>query len=227
MSIVNEGTCAYHPDRAAAETCSSCEQAICSGCKMDVAGKSVCQRCVAAIRAQVASQIQPLGETAAVASAAAVQQPAAYPPQAAYAPPAAYPPPVAYSPPAAYTPYPPASAAPAMGVGHVLGGLALGLLAGVISTAIWVAVVWSVHINIAFCAVGIGIVIAIATMKGAGGRGGNVVALISGIVGFVCCGLGALLTSSGTGYGVLFSLLCVFLGVKQAYTMPLRASSTW
>ena len=57
--VMSAATCFYHPDQVASTACAQCAVPLCPACTETVAGKSVCRRCVAAIRARVASQINP------------------------------------------------------------------------------------------------------------------------------------------------------------------------
>ena len=52
-------TCFYHPDQVASGVCAQCAVPLCPACTETVANKSVCRRCVSAIRARVAGQINP------------------------------------------------------------------------------------------------------------------------------------------------------------------------
>ena len=56
---MSAATCFYHPGQVASTACAQCSAPLCAACTETVAGKSVCRRCVAAIRARVASQINP------------------------------------------------------------------------------------------------------------------------------------------------------------------------
>jgi hypothetical protein len=213
VSATTSQGCAYHPDRPSAGSCSECQQPICLGCQMQIAGKTVCQQCVSAIRQRVA------GEVAAGSAPVPASPPYAYAPAASAASAG-----TAYQDTApAYRP-----AMEAMSARHVFGGLALGFLAGLAGLAAWIAFVYFTEWNLALIAIGIGWLIGIASVKGAGGRGGNVVAMISAILAFIFCGAGVLLFSMGSGAGGwLFGLVCLFFGVRRAYATPMAAGEHW
>ncbi|MBC8102507.1 MAG: hypothetical protein H7Z41_07945 [Cytophagales bacterium] len=191
--------CAVHPDRPSAGDCAECGQPACLGCQMTVAGKTVCQSCVAAIRARVAGEMN--------ASTVTGEPPPA--------------PVLLQSQMSAPTLIPLTSTA--LGIGNVLGGLGLGFLAGIVSTAAWMAFFNQWNFNIAFFAIGVGWLIGVGVVKGSGGHGGNVMALLSAIMAFLFCAAGLLLTLSTDLWGIVFSLLSLFWGVQQAYRTPLHA----
>lgn len=217
MSAVSP--CYYHSERPAAGNCTECQQPLCLGCQMVVAGKTVCQPCVSAIRARIAGEMAP-------GDAAAQSLPAPSPP-----PPYSYAQTTADTTDAAYQPYAPAynSSAESIGVKHVLGGLGLGFLAGFVGLIAWIAFVYFTGFNLALIAIGIGWLIGIATVKGAGGRGGTVVALLSAIMALIFCGIGVLLFSIGGGgaWHWIFSLFCLVYGVQRAYATPMSADKHW
>ncbi len=211
--------CFYHPERPSAGRCTECQQPLCLGCQMQVAGKTVCQQCVSAIRQRIAGE---MGQGATPTQSA--------PP----------PPPYAYAQTTqntadtgVYQPYAPTFNAPieSMGVKHVLGGLGLGFLAGVVGLIGWIAFVYFTKSNLALIAIGIGWLIGIASVKGAGGRGGNVIAIISAILALIFCGGGLLLFSIGVDGGSawhwIFSLACLVYGVQRAYITPMAADNHW
>lgn len=51
------GTCYYHPDQTAVDSCVQCGVAICDQCRDRVGEKSFCKRCVAAVRQRVEQQM--------------------------------------------------------------------------------------------------------------------------------------------------------------------------
>jgi len=241
MSTAAAGTCAYHPDRPSAGTCANCNQPICFGCETKVADQTVCQRCVGAIKARIASQMQPPSSQPVIPTPAygSPQPTSGAPPSVT---PVLAPPPGTYPPAGSYQPgqpgsalYPPYAqqpvydpAADMMHVGHVFGAIGLSFLAGVFGLAAWFAFVYFTNLNIAIFAIGLGWLIGIAAVKGAGGRGGNVVAMISAIVAFIVCGLGVLPSFlEGKAWGYLFGLICLFYGVRRAYVTPLNAPKSW
>lgn len=76
-------TCFYHADQVASTTCAQCAVPLCGQCTQTVAGKSVCRRCVDAIRARVASE---MSSSAPAAPASSFPQPGAYSPPNSYVP---------------------------------------------------------------------------------------------------------------------------------------------
>jgi hypothetical protein len=189
---------------------------------MTVAGKSVCQRCVAAIRARIAAETPvAAAPIPSVAAPMPLPAPVAPPPSSGYSVPGAYAPPPApgFAAPQVVAGRPVAVAAvrPPMNVGNYLAGICLGVLAGTIGTVAWVALVCLIKFNLSLLAIGDGMLIGLAVIKGTGGRGGQKVAILSAIIALVFLGIGALLTSSA-----IFGVFCVFFGVLQAYQTPMR-----
>jgi hypothetical protein len=216
--------CFYHPERSSLESCTECRQPICLSCLSQVAGKTVCQNCVNAIRQRVASEMTegtvapstvpppppPPHPSAPYMYASTTQENGVYQP---YAPPVPY----------------PTHPTEAMGIKHVFGGFGLGFLAGLVGLIAWVAFVYITNFNIALLAVALGWLIGVATTKGAGGRGGNVVAIMSAIMAFFFCGIGFLLFlgDGAQAWDWIFGLLCLFFGVQQAYKTPISAEKSW
>ncbi len=214
MSTLSEMNCFYHPDRPASETCTECREAICPECEEVVAGKVVCRQCVSAIRERIASEIaeadpaEPETSYGVAAVGIGDPQPAATGVYQAYAPPPAH--------------------AQAIGLKHIFGGFALGLLAGIAGLAAWFGVVYFLSWNFALFAIGVGWLIGVGTVKGAGGRGGNVVALMSALLAFFFCGIGVLPSFlEGNLWGVVFGLFCLFFGIQQAYKTPMSVPDHW
>jgi hypothetical protein len=216
MSVISETNCFYHPDRAAEDTCTECGQPICPECQTLIAGKTVCRQCVSAIRERVAREMS----TGSVAAQTAPMQQMTAPSAQSTDP----------SESGVYQPYVPPvpTHTRAMGIGHVFGGFGLGFLAGVVGLVAWLAIVSVLPFNSALFAVGLGWLIGVAATKGAGGRGGNVVAMMSALLALIFCGIGVLLFSSGgEAWGWIFGLLCLFFGVQQAYKTPMTVENHW
>jgi hypothetical protein len=186
---------------------------------MVIAGKTVCQQCVSAIRERVAAEMTAAGP---VAAAQAVSPGLPGTPSYAVAPV-----PVesgVYQP---YTPPIPAHTE-AIGIKHVFGGFALGFLAGIAGLVAWFAVVYFLSWNFGLFAIGVGWLIGVGTVKGSGGRGGNVVAIMSALLAFFFCGIGVLPSfMEGDLWGLVFGLFCLFFGVQQAYKTPMTVENHW
>lgn len=205
MSEVSETHCFYHPERPAVENCTECRQSICLGCQMQIAGKAVCQSCVSAIRQRVAGEMSSAPGTA---PSSPLPSGGAY----AYAPDL---PPMGVM--GAYQ-----APVPELSAGQIFGGLGLGFVAGLVGLISWVAFVYFSNWNIALLAVALGWLIGVATTKGAGGRGGNVVAVMSALLAFIFCGIGFIIfLGDGQAWDWIFGLLCLFFGVQQAYKTPM------
>jgi hypothetical protein len=129
-----------------------------------------------------------------------------------------------------YQPYTPPIPAhtEAIGIKHVFGGFALGFLAGIAGLVAWFAVVYFLSWNFGLFAIGVGWLIGVGTVKGSGGRGGNVVAIMSALLAFFFCGIGVLPSfMEGDLWGLVFGLFCLFFGVQQAYKTPMTVENHW
>ncbi|MES2459518.1 MAG: hypothetical protein V4671_02985 [Armatimonadota bacterium] len=214
MSATSEATCFYHADRPSVDTCTECRQPICSECQTTVAEKTVCRQCVSAIRERVAAEM--MGPGAMATLAAPVQPMEASSPLIAES--------------GVYQPYiPPVPAhTKAMGFKHVFGGFGLGFMAGLFGLVAWVAFVSFAKFNVSLFAIALGWLIGIATTKGAGGRGGNVVAIMSALLAFFFCGIGfVLFLGEAQAWNWIFGLLCFFFGIQQAYKTPMAVENHW
>lgn len=54
---MSNSVCMLHTDRPATALCTECQRPLCQECTQNVAGKPVCQNCLAAIRSRVATQL--------------------------------------------------------------------------------------------------------------------------------------------------------------------------
>ena len=206
--------CFYHPDTPASERCTECRQAICRECEEVIAGKIVCRQCVSAIRERIAAEMAEAGTAEAQTpyGVSAVGAGNFHSPETGVY--------QAYAPPPAHT--------RAIGLKHVFGGFALGFLAGIAGLAAWFGIVYFLKWNFGLFAIAVGWLIGVGTVKGAGGRGGNVVALMSALLAFFFCGIGVLPSFlEGNLWGVVFGLFCLFFGIQQAYKTPMSVEDHW
>ncbi len=160
--------CVNHGERPSAGNCTECRQPICFGCQMMVAGKSVCQNCVAAIRARVSGEINTSG--------AEVMAPPAPYSYSAGTTGSAY----AYQPVVSTVAEIEDLHAPPSALG-LLTGSGLGLLAGVICAFLYSKFIFATHFNIAYIAIGVGVVIGYAVVFGSK-RGGFIPGITAGAI---------------------------------------------
>jgi hypothetical protein len=231
-------SCAYHPDRAAVDSCFQCQKAICAECREAVAGRSMCQNCIAEIRNRVVGQ--PAASAAPVgATYAGAATPPPYPGAGATSVPPlpslgtdpATPPSPPYGYGAAQSGVPGVAAAyrpapPALTGGRVFAGMALGFVVGLVTMILWVVLVVVTGFNIVFAAIGVGYATGWAVWKGCG-QGGKTPSLIAGVLGLLFSLLGVLITHlpelvshTFRPWSIIFSLLCVGYGTLQAYNAP-------
>lgn len=158
--------CAYHPDRPSAGNCSECHQPTCFGCQMTVAGKTVCQNCVAAIRTRVSSNLPASGTPAATSGPDYNYYSGTSGSEYSYKPVISTAEDVEdlHAPPTAT---------------GFLAGSALGLVAGVACAFLYEKFIFLTGINISYIAIGVGVAIGWAVVFGAK-RGGFVPAMMAG-----------------------------------------------
>ena len=153
-------TCFYHADQVASTACAQCAVPLCGQCAQNVAGKSVCRRCVEAIRARVASEMNP-------------GAPAAQPG-------------MAYNPPGGSVPAQPmrasVSAASLSPTGLLLGGV-YGALIGLVGAFVLGKIEFYSHLQVGYLNALVGYGCGFGVLLGCK-RGGVVPAVLGGVLAF-------------------------------------------
>ncbi|MES2459517.1 MAG: hypothetical protein V4671_02980 [Armatimonadota bacterium] len=166
VSATAAQNCVNHQERPSAGECTECHQPICFGCQMTVAGKTVCQNCVAALRARVSSSVPNPAATV----------PAQGPDYNYYSGTSG----------SEYSYKPVISTvedvedlhAPPSAVGFLIGS-GLGLAAGVFCAYLYAKFIFATHMNITYIAIGVGFVIGWAVVFGSK-RGGFIPGMAAG-----------------------------------------------
>lgn len=194
--------CFYHPDQVASTACVQCAVPLCPQCTETVANKSVCRRCVSAIRARIANQVN--------SEAASVQPPGTgmWPPARTASP----------------------SATPArVNSGRLLFGILAAFAVGVVGSIIWEKIYFNLHFGLSLIYLGIGIGVAWALVQ-ISGRHTGMTAPLAALITLVTLMVGHLvLTYDVTGVMSWDALMfvcshlgpmhwiCVALGLYGAY----------
>lgn len=151
------GTCYYHPDAPAADTCVQCGMAICQNCRERVAEKTVCRKCVGAVRARLEQQMAaggpptgaaPQNLTGSPAYAAASGQNAAAKPDS----------------------------------GRLLMAIGLGLVIAIVGAIITEKILFFAHFGLSLLYVGIGYAIGFALHQMLGRGGGGLALMACGLM---------------------------------------------
>lgn len=167
------GPCYYHPDTPAVDTCVQCGMPICQQCRDRVADKSVCRKCVGAVRARLEQQMASGGPQSAVS-----------PPQNLTGSPA-------YA--AASGNYQSASSAGGSADSQrTLLGIVAAAAISLIGGLIWEKMIFHLGYRIPFLFIGIGVATGYAFHR-ITGRSGSSAALIASFTMFVCLLLAHLL----------------------------------
>lgn len=163
------GPCYYHPDAPAVDTCVQCGMSICQQCRDRVAEKTVCRKCVGAVRARLEQQMAAGGPQT---GAAAPQNLTGSPAYAAASGPAAY-----------------AAAKPDSG--RLLMAIGLALVIGIVATIAIEKILFftGLGLSLLYIAMGYGIGYGLHSVLG---RGGSGLALLACGLMVVCLVVGEL-----------------------------------
>jgi hypothetical protein len=167
-------------DRSAEAVCAECGQTVPREDTQAVAGKTVCNRCVEAIRARVSAQIDTSGGASAAPAAPAYNFSTPTALGTGYAESGAASSAPAQQPASLRSPVGEAGGA---GAGRLLLGALFGLIVGVIGAFIYDKFVFYTHIQFGLVASFIGFAIGFAVLLGTG-RGGILPAIIGGTLAF-------------------------------------------